>query len=102
MTRQFDLEADTGWIRRAAATLDQTARGFLYPADLIGAPGVGDGSLGRSAEAGAAVRLINLRSGQAADAAAQLSAISTGLAGKLRVAADQMDLIEAAIGLGHK
>src|ERR1700712_3321071 len=63
----FRLEADTEWIRRAAATLDEAARDLPPPADGS-TVAVGVGSLGSSAEAAATVGLINLRAGQAQEA----------------------------------
>lgn len=98
---QFQLEADTEWIRRAAATLDEAARDLSLSADS-GTVAVGVDSFGDSADAMATAGLLNLRTGQAGDATAAVRAIASGLAARLRVAADALDAAEDALGQGPR
>ncbi len=98
MTGQLDLQVDTEWIRRAAATLGEAARGLRAAADRTCTPSVLPGALGGSPDADAVVRLVNLRTTQAGEAAAQLGSIGAGLAARLVVAADRFDECESAIG----
>jgi hypothetical protein len=97
----FQLEADTEWIRRAAATLDEAARDLSLSAH-INTVGVGIGSLGNSAEATTAAGLVNLRAGQADEASAALRAISSGLAARLMLTADALDRTDDALRPGHR
>jgi hypothetical protein len=99
---QFDLRADTEWIRRAAATLDEAGHAFLSTGPVGCSTVVAHGSLGGSAEAGSVVRVVNLRSGQADGAAAQLSSVAAGLADRLRLTADKFDSLEAVSRPGRK
>ncbi len=98
---QFQLEADTDWIRRAAATLDEAARD-LSPSGYGGAAAVGVDSFGDSTEAMATVGLVNLRAEQASEATAAIRAISSGLAARLRAAADALDATEDGVRQGPR
>ena len=97
----FRLEADTQWIRRAAATLDEAARDLSSPTDTS-AVAVGVGSLGDSAGGTAAAGLVNLRAAQAHEAGAALRAISSGLAARLRLTADALDGSDDALRPGAR
>ncbi len=96
MFGQFDLDVDTTWIRRAAASLEDAAHGFGQ--SNASAPQVGAEQLGQSAQAAAVAGLLNLRAEQCVDAAAQLSSIAAGLATRLRVAADAFDRADPSTG----
>lgn len=100
MSREPDLQVDTAWIRRAAATLDDCGRGFS--AGHHGPALVISSSLGHSSAATVVTGLLNLRSGQAQDAAVQLTSVSIGLADRLRHAASEFDRYEAAIRPGTR
>ncbi len=99
MTGHLDLEVDTESIRRAAFALDEAARQCAAAARTAGPRIVTDSGLGQAQHAGAAAALVNLRCVQAQDAVAQLSAISTGLADRLRFAAAAFDQIDAALAV---
>jgi hypothetical protein len=102
VSAQFGLEVHTEWIRLAAATLDQAA------ADLRSIQVVGAGApipadaLGGSADAADVARLVNRRSGQGLEAAAQLTAIALGLSERLVAAAVRFERCEAALAGGAK
>jgi hypothetical protein len=99
MSRQPDLQVDTAWIRRAAASLDDCGRDFSaghHGSSVV----ISSSSLGLSTAAIALTGLLNLRCGQAEDAAVQLTSVSVGLSAQLRHAASEFDRYEAAIRLG--
>lgn len=96
MPGNFDLEVDTDWIRRSAATLEGVAARFRAVPPANG-PAVHAAGLGGSADAEQVAALINLRGAQVDDAAVQLGAVAAGLAGRLRVSAEQFDRVERAI-----
>lgn len=89
-----DLQVDTGWIRRSAATLDETGRRLGSAATDAG-PVVPTGSLGSDGDSVA--RLIDLRCAQANQAAGQLADIADGVAQKLTVAANTFDRLDAGV-----
>lgn len=97
MSGRLDLDVDTSWIRRAAATLEETAHGFRSVAAPDGDGPVVDGTLGQSPSAASAAALVNLRTAGAGDAAAQLGSIAAGLADRLTAAADDFDRAELAV-----
>ncbi|MET3803449.1 hypothetical protein ABIB25_000433 [Nakamurella sp. UYEF19] len=96
MPGNFDLEVDTDWIRRSASTLEGVAARFRAVPAATGAP-VSAAGLGGSPVASQAAALVNLRTLQADEAGAQLGAVASGLAGGLRVSAEQFDRFEQAI-----
>lgn len=97
----LDLDVDTSWIRRAAASLADTADGFRSVAGWDGGRPVADGALGPSTAAASVVALVNQRTAEAADAAVQLGSISAGLANGLTATATAFDRSEVAISRWH-
>lgn len=88
-----DLQVDTEWIRRAAATLEEAGRRWSSAAPGA-APAPAGGALGDDAGSAAAARLVGLRCLQAQQAAQQLAAVAAGLSQKLVHSADTFDRTE--------
>ena len=93
MSQGFDLQVDTGSIRRAAAALEETGHRLRSAAPGAG-PSVGPGALGSDAGAVAAARLVALRCAQGQQAADQLGAVASGMSHQLTLCANTFDRME--------
>lgn len=91
-----DLQVDTEWIRRAAATLQHSGHAFAAAAPGS-APAPGNGALGDDAGAVVATGLVGLRCLQAQQAAQQLAAVATGLAQRLIGCAETFDRLDTGL-----
>ena len=93
MNGQPDLQVDTEWIRRAAATLEETGRTWTAVAPGS-APTPNSAALGEDAGSAATARLVGLRCLQAREAVRQLASVAAGLSQQLLHSAETFDRAE--------
>jgi len=101
MSTEPDLQVDTDWIRRAAATLQRTGEQFS-PGTGGPLPSVGSYSLGTSAAAIEVVELVIRRGSQARDAATALAVIATTIGDNLLRTASLFEHLETGLTRGPR